>query len=207
LSVVLTRAYRRHLPHIFPKGSAIFLTWRLLGSIPAGFVLDGIDTRNPSDGERFGRIDKLLDAATYGPRWLSEPAIAGEVCRTIERGSEPPLLQYTLHEYVVMPNHVHVLMSPRVDVARIVQGLKGATARFANLHLGRTGASFWQDETYDRFCRSAEEFQRIRGYIARNPVRAGLAKAMNDWPWSSVHRREKIMECKAHPTESGVQTG
>ena len=186
---MLTKTFRRHLPHILPAGSTIFLTWRLRGSLPPGFVFDIPDQRKLSDGVSFGKMDKLLDTATQGPRWLADSAIAEEVCRTIERGAEAPLFQYVLHEYVVMPNHVHLLISPRTDVSRIMQGIKGTTARFANLQLGRTGESFWQDEVFDRFCRSAEEFQRIRGYIARNPVRAGLAKATDEWPWSSAHRR------------------
>jgi putative transposase len=207
---VLTKTYRRHLPHILPAGSTIFLTWRVRGSLPPGFVFDcpgqRPDQRKISDGVSFSRMDKLLDAATHGPRWLADSAIAEEVCRTIERGAEAPLSQYVLHEYVVMPNHVHLLITPKTDVSRIMQGIKGATARFANLQLGRTGTSFWQDEVFDRFCRSAEEFQRIRGYIARNPVRAGLANAMGEWLWSSGHRRTASAR-KAHPTESGVQTG
>jgi putative transposase len=206
LPAVLSKTFRRHLPHILPAGSTIFLTWRLRGSLPPGFVFDNPDGRELSDGVSFGKMDKLLDAATHGPRWLVDSAIAEEVCRAIERGAEAPLCHYVLQEYVVMPNHVHLLISPRIDVSRITQGIKGATARFANLQLGRTGTSFWQDEVFDRFCRSAEESQRIRGYIARNPVRAGLAKAMGEWPWSSAHRRITSAP-KAHPTKSGVQTG
>ena len=197
---VLSKTYRRHLPHILPAGSTIFLTWRLRGSLPPGFVFDHADRRELSDGLSFGKMDKLLDTATHGPRWLDDSAIAEEVCRAIERGAEAPLSQFVLHEYVVMPNHVHLLISPRTDVSRITQGIKGANARFANLQLGRTGDSFWQDETFDRFCRSAEEVQRIRGYIARNPVRAGLAKKMGDWPWSSAHRRPTSPP-KAHPPQ------
>jgi putative transposase len=203
---VLTKTYRRHLPHILPAGSTIFLTWRLRGSLPPGFVFDDPDQRHLSDGVSFGKIDKLLDAAKHGPTCLADSAIAEEICRTIERGAEAPQFWYVLHEYVVMPNHVHLLISPKTDVSLITQGIKGRTARFANLQLGRTGESFWQDETFDRVCRSAEEHQRIRGYIARNPVRAGLAKAMGEWPWSSGHRRVGPAP-KAHRTEGAVQTG
>jgi REP-associated tyrosine transposase len=204
--VVLTKTYRRHLPHVLPAGSTIFLTWRLRDSLPPGFIFDDPNHRDLSDGVSFGKLDQLLDLATHGPRWLADSAIAEEACRTIERGEEAPLFQYALHEYVVMPNHVHLLISPKTDVSRITQGIKGSTARFANLRLGRTGQSFWQQETFDRFCRSEEEFQRIRGYIARNPVRAKLAKAMGEWPWSSAHRRNTSAPT-AHPTKSGVQTG
>ena len=122
---VLTKIFRRHLPHILPAGSTIFLTWRLRGSLPPGFVFDRPDQRKLSDGVSFGKMDKLLDAATRGPRWLADSAIAEEVCRTIERGAEVPLFQYILHEYVVMPNHVHLLISPKTHVSRITQGDQG----------------------------------------------------------------------------------
>jgi putative transposase len=186
---VLNEIYRRHLPHILPAGSTIFLTWRLRDSLPPGFGFDHDQQRDISDGASFAKMDKLLDQANHGPKWLADSGIAEEVCRTIERGGQAPLSQYVLHEYVVMPNHVHLLISPKIEISRITQGIKGATARFANLQLGRTGKSFWQDEVFDRFCRSPEEVQRIRGYMARNPVRAGLAKAMGEWPWSSSHRQ------------------
>jgi putative transposase len=203
---VLSKTYRRHLPHKLPAGSSIFLTWRLSGSLPLGFVFDNPGQRELSDGVSFGRMDKLLDLATHGPRWLADSAIAEEVCRAIERSALSPLFHYDLHEYVVMPNHVHLLIGPKTDVSQITQRLKGATARFANLQLGRTGQAFWQDEVFDRFCRSPEEFQRIRGYINRNPVRACLAKGLGEWPWSSAYRRNASGP-KAHRTESAVQTG
>ncbi len=197
---MLTKTYRRHLPHILPSGSTIFLTWRLRGSLPPAFVFDQPSQRKISDGVSFAKMDKLLDLARCGPTWLSDPVIAEEICRTIERGAESSLQHYVLHEYVVMPNHVHALLSPIVDVARAVQGIKGTTARFANVRLARTGQQFWQDETFDRYCRSEDEFHRIRSYIARNPVRAGLATAIEKWPWSSLYR-------KTHRAESAVQTG
>jgi REP element-mobilizing transposase RayT len=84
-----------------------------------------------------------------------------------------------------MPNHVHLLITPQVDVQNLRQKLKGATARQANKRLMRTGHSFWQDESYDRLPRSAEEFQRIERYIVQNPVRAGLASTPQQYSWSS----------------------
>jgi REP element-mobilizing transposase RayT len=186
------RAYRRNLPHIFPKGTAIFLTWRLHGAVTNAFLAAVHNTPGLSEGQRFARIDRHVDATTRGPLWLRDPEIAEEACLAIERGAEPPLLQYALHEYVVMPNHVHVLLTPVDDVARITKGIKGTTARFANMQLGRAGNPFWQRESYDHFCRNPREFERIREYIGRNPVRAGLVAKMEDWPWSSVHRRAKL---------------
>jgi putative transposase len=58
---------------------------------------------------------------------------------------------------------------------------KGITARRANQILGRTGQAFWQDESFDRWCRDTTEVQRIRRYIQMNPVKAGLANAPEEW--------------------------
>jgi hypothetical protein len=52
--------------------------------------------------------------------------------------------------------------------------------------LGLTGQPFWQDESYDRLVRNDSEFERIVGYIERNPVSAGLAPTPGEFPWSSV---------------------
>jgi REP element-mobilizing transposase RayT len=54
---------------------------------------------------------------------------------------------YRLRAWVVMPNHVHVLWQPQVEMPGITRWVKGATARAANLLLGRTGQVFWQDES------------------------------------------------------------
>ena len=78
------------------------------------------------------------------------------------------------------------IFTPRAEMHTIMQGIKGATARYANQILGRGGKSFWQQEYYDRFCRNDKEFQNIRGYIAKNPVKAGLVARPEDWKWSSL---------------------
>jgi REP element-mobilizing transposase RayT len=57
---------------------------------------------------------------------------------------------YDLPAYVVMPNHVHLLIRPLVPLPEITRWLKGSTARRANLVLGRTGQPFWQDESFDQ---------------------------------------------------------
>jgi|HubBroStandDraft_6_1064221.scaffolds.fasta_scaffold681472_1 putative transposase len=184
----MNRSYRRNLPHVFPKGAAIFVTWRLNGSLPAAVVIEARTAANLTNGQRFARMDKFLDGSTRGPLWLREKRIAEDVCATIERAAQSPLLHYVLHEYVVMPNHVHLLITPRIEMKTIMQSLKGNTAHFANRILRRSG-SFWQIEYYDHFCRDGKEFENIRSYIARNPVKAGLAVTPEAWPWSSAGRR------------------
>jgi REP element-mobilizing transposase RayT len=85
-----------------------------------------------------------------------------------------------------MPNHVHLLVTPRVEVSKMMQSLKRFTARECNRILGLTGQPFWQDESYDRLVRNEAEYRRIVRYIEMNPVRAGLAATPEEFPWSSA---------------------
>ena len=84
-----------------------------------------------------------------------------------------------------MPDPVHALLRPFVPVSRIMRWLKGSTARRANQLLGRTGKRFWQGESYDHWVRDERESEQIIHDIERNPVTAGLAESIGEWPWSS----------------------
>ncbi|MGB2639521.1 MAG: transposase, partial [Candidatus Acidiferrum sp.] len=178
--------YERNLPHWHPEGTVIFLTWRLHGSLPTALVQQAQSHEHKS-GQQFADFDRHLDRARFGPIWLKIPAIADSVVTTLRRGQDE-LNQYILHAYVVMANHVHVLLAPRIELAHITRGIKGVTARNANRILGRTGEPFWQDESFDHWVRDSAEEERIRIYVERNPVKAGLAIRPEDWPWSSAHR-------------------
>ncbi|HLK04212.1 MAG TPA: transposase [Candidatus Acidoferrum sp.] len=91
-----------------------------------------------------------------------------------------------LQAWVVMPNHVHVLFEPQCTLGQITQAIKGRSARKANLLLGRTGKYFWQDESFDHWIRDEAEFAKVKKYIERNPVVAGLVAKEADWRWSSA---------------------
>ncbi len=56
---------------------------------------------------------------------------------------------YRLHTWVVVPNHVHLLLTPNIEPSVLLRRLKGASAREANHLLGLTGQPFWQAESYD----------------------------------------------------------
>jgi Transposase IS200 like len=86
-------------------------------------------------GMRFRRLDVQLDEIRSGPRWLENPQIAACVQDALVRG-ERLLGQYHLHAYVLMPNHVHILITPKISLCRIMRGLKGVSARDANRVLG-----------------------------------------------------------------------
>ena len=124
-------------------------------------------------------MDAELDKGVTGPLWLRDPKIAGYVEDAIFRGEE--LKQYELDTYVVMPNHVHVLPTPWIPMERVTGGIKGVSARNANAALGRTGQHFWEDESFDHWIRNDIELRRIRIYIERNPVTAGLVEQQEDW--------------------------
>ncbi len=131
-------------------------------------------------------MDRLLDEPRSGPTFLKMPDLAEVVADAIRAGAA---CDYQLHAWVVMPNHVHLLITPQVDASALLHRLKGASARQSNLLLGRTGQPFWQDESYDRLVRNADEFRRIENYIVQNPVRAGLARSAEEYPWSSISNR------------------
>jgi putative transposase len=182
--------YHRNLPHWLPEGHAIFLTWRLYGSLPTCVLQQLRAEKILTAGQEFAQTDNLLDRPKTGPLWLKDTRVAACVSDCLELG-DSKFHQYDLYSFVVMANHVHVLLNPKIELQRITRNLKGITARLCNQILKRTKQSFWQQESYDHWCRDDAEFQRIRGYIARNPVKAGLVAKPEQWPWSSALRLGK----------------
>jgi len=153
----------------------------------------------------FALYDGLLDKAEGGRPWLKDEKIAAVVENALLRRYAN---LFTLWAYVVMPNHVHVFLKPKpiartevratdndwqehAPLKKITQYLKGSSAREANNILGRTGQSFWQDESYDHWARDEDEFYRIIAYIENNPVKAGLASLPEGWTWSSAAERKR----------------
>src|ERR1035438_4088053 len=128
--------YRRKLPHWDPEDADLFITWRLKGSLPG---------------------------APDGPTWLEDPRIARCVVEALFNASEQWHL-CDLLAWVVMVNHVHVLIRPHRPLCQFTRAVKSASARSANLILGRSGQPFWQTESFDRWIRSSEERTRIIQY-------------------------------------------
>ena len=88
--------------------------------------------------------------------------------------------RYILHATVVMPDHVHLLLTPMRDPAgwpyalpAILKLIKGVSARSVNKLLGSSGP-VWQDESFDHVLRSDESFAEKLEYIRGNPGRAGM---------------------------------
>jgi REP element-mobilizing transposase RayT len=174
--------YRRRLPHFHPDDEYLFVTWRLHGSLPVAPP----DVIYATPGHAFAAQDRAL-GQSRGALWLSDMRVARQLAETIREGERQQRF-YESEAWVIMPNHVHLLILPQVALPKITHWIKGRTAREANRLLGRAGAPFWQHESYDHWVRSPKELHRIAAYVEENPVSARLAATPEDWPWSSATR-------------------
>jgi type I restriction enzyme R subunit/putative DNA methylase len=143
-----------------------------------------------SSGAAFVWMDRYLDRARGGPLYLAQEPIARLLVASLQRGVL--LGHYDLGAYVIMANHVHVLLLPKVSPSRLLCSVKGATARQANRILGRTGEAFWQAESYDHWVRDESEWRKIANYIEDNPVKAGLVVRAEDYQWSSAAKSAEM---------------
>jgi putative transposase len=94
--------------------------------------------------------------------------------------------KYLLQEFVVMPNHFHLLITPTLTIERAMQLIKGGFSYRARRELGFAG-EIWQPSYYDRRVRDAEEYSNFRYYIRHNPVRRGLARTPEEYPYGSAY--------------------
>lgn len=95
--------------------------------------------------------------------------------------------RYHLHEFVIMPNHFHVLITPipPVTIEKAVQFIKGGFSYRAKKEFGFT-SEIWQTSFYDHRVRDSDEYARFRHYIHMNPVRSGLATSPEEFLFSSA---------------------
>ncbi len=179
--------YERHLPHWQPEDAWLFETWRLAGSLPSHVIPTPAAA---SPGDAFVAMDRILDQGASGPVWLKDTRVARMLCDVIRQAESPQKL-CTVGGYVVMSNHVHLLVLPLGTSAKMTRWVKGISARSANRILGRTGEPFWQHESFDHWVRDSREYDRILRYIEWNPVRAGLVSSPEQWRWSSASAVEE----------------
>jgi REP element-mobilizing transposase RayT len=184
----------RNLPHWKTAGATYFVTFRTADSLPSG-VLRQIEARlrawlrahGLKSSEELGTLsaaqqfdyrktvneqeEQALNAG-YGTCPFRE-ARHREVLDALLRGHDGAL--YLLDEFVIMPNHVHVLVLPARDssLSSITGSWKKHSARLVNASLGRSG-KLWQAESFDHIVRTAQQLRQYRRYIAGNPVEAGL---------------------------------
>jgi putative DNA methylase len=178
---------RGFLPHWEAGESPQFITFRLDDSLPRSLIdrwkEDLRDlAADPAKIERHMRIEAALDKG-HGSAVLADPRVGSAVETSLQHFDG---VRYRLHDWVVMPNHVHVLATPLGDhtLSQITHGWKSFTARIANHILSRDGR-FWAPEYFDRAIRTDQHYRNTVGYIAMNPVKAGLCASPAKWRYSS----------------------
>ncbi len=98
--------------------------------------------------------------------------------------------RYQLHVAVIMPDHVHLILTPVLDIARkriaplreIMQAIKSSSAHFINRQSG-VHETIWQEESFDRVLRCSEKLDEKIAYILNNPVRGGMVTDWRDYRW------------------------
>ncbi len=171
-----------NLPHWRQEVATYYVTFRLADSLPR-VVIDRVEedrnrwlranpephslTQRKEYRRFFMAMERHLDAG-YGACLLRN-----QRAQTIVRDT---LLffdgeRYLLHDWVLMPNHVHLQMTtmPSRDLTGILHSIKSFSAKEINRALGRRG-KVWQKESFDHIVRNAESFERFRTYIKRNPM-------------------------------------
>ena len=93
--------------------------------------------------------------------------------------------KYLLHEFVVMPDHFHLLITPVETLERAMQVIKGGFSYRARKELV-FAHEIWQPSYYDRRVRDMEEYFSFREYIRCNPVKRGLGQSPEEYAYSSA---------------------
>lgn len=172
---------RGYLPHV--DGADLqMITYRLNDALPVE-VVKRLRTL-PSKTQRM-ETEQAMDSG-YGCCCLRRPDIAALV---IDNWRYFNGQRYQLIAWVVMPNHVHVLIevAPGEPLARIVQGWKSYTGKQIGLLMAGALKPVWQPDYWDRYIRNEAHYLSAIEYIHQNPVKAGLVKNVSDWPWSSAY--------------------
>ena len=189
----------RKLPHWSQAGTVAFITWRTWDSMPRAVVDRWISEREDwlaRNGINCGQADwnlklaRLTESQLYefrtlmAERWngeldqchgrcvLRNPDAAGIVADSLHHFDGD---RYNLSAFVVMPNHVHILVAFRDEEGMLNQceSWKHYTATKLNRMIGRRGR-FWEVDDFDHLVRSTEAFDHYCRYIADNPRRAQL---------------------------------
>lgn len=182
----------RDLPHFDAAETTQAITFRLADSLPHAVA---VARKDEDDLAYRRRITAALDAG-FGECLLRDHRIALIVEGTLLHGSES---RYDPYAWVVMPNHVHVLIRQAAGyrLSDTVQGWKSWSARQINRYRGTRG-TVWQREYFDRYIRNQRHFDATVAYLEGNPVSAQLVATPEQWRFSSAWWRVNRSEPSAH---------
>ncbi len=127
-----------------------------------------------------------MTSSTFDKRQLFQSPLYADLLLTVI-GEKRDSGSTQIHEYVVMPDHLHLLLTPGsgLTLERVMQLIKGSYSFRIKRELGFSG-EVWQTSFYDRRVRDRGEFDRFRQYIRMNPVRRRLVQAAEEYRFSSA---------------------
>lgn len=174
-------AWQKNLPHRDQPGKIQFITFRTVDSLPVS-VLDSIrfekqrfhaEHLEPWDDDtrklylrKFGKVFDYYEDKGYGNCWLQRPEVREPLIEALHHRDGT---DYDIDCYVIMPNHVHILMSSRKQRAvDIIDKIKSFSATKINRILGRKGR-VWMSDDFDRLVRNMQSLLYYRRYIIQNP--------------------------------------
>jgi REP element-mobilizing transposase RayT len=198
---------RGELPHLYKEGGSYFVTFRLLNAVDTKKRRrdGGTTTRTTTRRQKKHTLSPeqqavLVARETEPPLRLGSCALLRpEIAESIQHALRHFHGQrYHLSAWCVMPNHVHVVVTPNDgwELSAILHSWKSFTAHQANKSLKRQGA-FCERESFDHLIRTVEHFEAFVHYVENNPVEARLCQTPEDWAWSSAHLRKNAARTAA----------
>jgi len=198
---------RGYLPHLKAAGGTYFVTFRLADTLPRKVLDVYLAEReeilkraqamgrevSPLEEKRLRelyseQVESYLDTG-HGACWLRYPEVGRLVVEALRKFHGT---RYWLHAAVVMPNHVHAVLTPLEGyrLSDILQNWKSFTAHEVQRLVPAlpleipADEPFWQHESYDHLIRNEADLDRVCAYTWENPVKAGFCARPEEWPYS-----------------------
>ena len=134
------------------------------------------------DAPQYKRTFFVTTKTSQGKRLLQSDRFAGLFVDTLR--SYVKAGRFEVHDFVVMPDHVHLLLSvdKSISIEKAVQFIKGGFSYRLKKEMGYTG-EVWQRGFSEVRVEGEVSFEAHRKYIEENPVRAGLVRAGEEYRW------------------------
>jgi len=151
-----------NLPHLDIMGYYQFITFRTYDSVDS--YIQKIHTSNHIIKHKQLLIDKYLDSSNKGC-YLQDDALKYMYDFLISKDQ----IFYELVSFAIMPNHIHILCKPLLQLDKMIKNIKGISAKEINSILDKSG-KFWANEYFDRCIRDERHFEITYRYIENNPT-------------------------------------
>jgi REP element-mobilizing transposase RayT len=178
---------RGFLPHFDAPNVTQMVTFMLADSFPVERRREWEIILKESDNSIKRRQLEAWLGRGHGQCWLRRPDVAAVVEQALlERNKH----HFEMQAWVVMPNHVHLIVDVwDTPLSKLIGLWKGKSAFLANRLLGRHG-QFWQEDYFDTLIRDETHLKKAIHYTENNPTKALLVKSPRDWTSGSARMRD-----------------